>query len=315
MKKNAKIVCLGGGIGTVNLVRGLKKYTDNISIVASVADEGGSAGRLRRLYNIFPPGDVMSCMAALSDDPLVSKLLAYRFPGDRYAKDGDLQGHRVGNLIVAALQHIDGDFQNAIDDIQKIFRIKGKIFPATKEKVTISAKTIEGKTVLGEEAIDLGKYNGKRVLEHVYLHPKDAHAPNAVIKAILNADAIIAGPGDLYTTVMPVLIVNDIKKALLDSNATKIFIINVANKPFETKDYSLSDFVNAVKKHMGNFPFDLVLSNNNYSIEIPKKYRYSFVLDSKKEKVTKIFATDLVDEKFPLYHSSEKLAKAVFEAV
>lgn len=316
MNKNTKVVCLGGGIGTVNLIRGLKKYTRDISVVASVADEGGSAGRLRRLYNIFPPGDVMSCMAALSDDPIISKLLAYRFPGDRYAEDGDLQGHRVGNLIVAALQQIEGDFQKAIDDVLKLFNIKGNIYPATNEKVSISAKTIEGVMAEGEEAIDLGKYEGERILDYVYLHPKEATAPKVVLNAIEQADMVVAGPGDLYTTILPVLIVKDIKEALEKTKAKKIFVVNVTNKPFETKDYKLSDFINAISKHMGGFPFDFVIANNNHSVKIPDEYDYSFVDESQdsKEK-TKIVRKDIIDESFPLYHSSEKLAKAVFETV
>lgn len=317
MNKNTKVVCLGGGVGTVNLIRGLKKYTTDITVVASIADEGGSSGRLRRLYKIFPAGDMISCMAALCDNPLLSKLLVYRFPGDRYGKDADLPGHKLGNLIVAALEQIEGDFQKAINDLQELFKIQGKFFPATSELVTISAKTIEGKIVEGEETIDLGKYDGERVLEEVFLHPKDAKAPKGALLAIKNAQVIIAGPGDLYTTTLPALIVKEIQKEVIKSKAKKLFVVNVANKPFETKDYEISDYIKAIEKHLGTFPFDTIIANNNFSVNIPGKYQYSFVNTQKNGKngSIKVEYSDLVEGKFPLYHSSEKLAKAIARAV
>src|SRR5258708_30196167 len=235
--KRKKIVCLGGGIGTVNLIKGLKQYKDlDIAVVVSMADEGGSSGRLRRLYNILPPGDLVSCMAALCDsnNKNVSQLLTYRLPGNRYAKDTELAGHKIGNLIFVALRDLTGNFEKAIDQFQSIFAIPGVFLPATEENVSISAKTVEGKIVHGEETIDRGKYSGKRVLEEVYLHPVNARATKKVLTWLKEADVIIAGPGDLYTTILPVLIIPDIAEQLKKSTAKKIFIINVANKPFET---------------------------------------------------------------------------------
>ena len=137
-----KIVCLGGGIGTVNLIKGLKKYFSNITVVVSMADEGGSSGRLRRLYNIPPPGDLISCMAALSCEP-IGKLLTYRFPGNRYAKDYYLEGHKLGNLMAVAARDSKGSFEKAINFLQKIFNIKGNLLPVSSDNVSISIKTIE----------------------------------------------------------------------------------------------------------------------------------------------------------------------------
>lgn len=317
-----KIVCLGGGIGTVNLIKGLKKYSNSISVVVSMADEGGSSGRLRKLYNIFPPGDLVSCMAAFLDDKdeALSKLLTYRFPGDRYGANETLGGHKIGNLLMVAMQQmLHGDFYKAIEQFQKTFGIPGTFFPATKDCVSISAKTIEGKMIYGEENIDLGKYNGKRVLDEVYLNPKNAKAGQGVIKALEKAEIIIAGPGDLYTTVLPVLIIPEIQEALKKSNAKKIFIVNVANKPFETRNYTISDYIQAITKHLGTFPFKTVIANNNYLINIPKKYKYTYVYPQKSSKAgfqsVSIVEKDLVNDTFPIYHSSEKLAKAVSEYI
>lgn len=316
--KNLKIVCLGGGIGTVKLIKGLKEYIENITVVISAADDGGSSGRLRRLYNIIPPGDLVSCMSALSNgkNKLISKLLTYRFPGDRYGSDYELSGHKLGNLIMVALRDITGSFEDAISLFQKIFKIKGKFLPATKEPVKISAKTIDGNEIFGEETIDLGKYNGKRILENIHLHPKNIAANPEVLEHIKNANVIIAGPGDLYTTTLPVLVVSQIAEAVIKSLAKKIFVINVANKPFETKNYKVSNYIEAVKKHLGCFPFDAIVINNNFSIKIPKGYKYSYVLNNLgNANGIKIIEKDLVDNNFPLYHNSLKLANAVISAL
>ncbi len=317
-----QIVCLGGGIGTVNLIKGLKSFTKQITAVVSIADDGGSAGRLRRKYNIFPPGDIVSCMAALSNDKteFIERLLTYRFPGDRYGSDNDLAGHKLGNLIMVAARDITGSFDTAIEKIQQLFAISGNIYPATEEVVSISATTIEGIEVHGEEAIDLGKYAGKRVLESIRLNPQYPRIHRKVIKALSNADLIIAGPGDLYTTILPVLIIPEISDFLKKTNTKKFFIINVANKPFETTGYSVSDFVRAVEKHLGTFPFDSIIVNNNYSTPIPNLYHYAYVQYTPKDELYlknryQILKEDLVNEEFPLYHDSEKLAELVLKNI
>lgn len=314
-----KIVCLGGGIGTVNLIKGLKKYFSDITVVISMADDGGSSGRLRRLYNVPPPGDLVSCIAALStnQNPVISEMLTYRFKGNRYGKDADLSGQKLGNLIMIALRDITGSFEEAISLFQKTFEIGGEFLPATQGDVNISARTIEGKRVYGETKIDLGKYPGKRILEKVFLEPADAKANPKAVESIEAADVIIAGPGDLYTTILPVLIVSGIKRALHKSKALKIFVVNVTNKPFETKGYNVGDYVWALKKHLGYFPFDQIVINNNLKPKIPKRYRYSYVdpnhvTSSNKFKIIK---KDIIDEDFPLYHNSSKLAKTIVENI
>lgn len=316
--KNVKIVCLGGGIGTVNLIKGLKNHTANVTVIHSMADEGGSSGRLRRIFDILPPGDIVSCMSAFANKSKanISDLLTYRFPGDRYGKDGEISGQKLGNLIMVGLYNLTGDFEKSVSLFQEIFDIPGKFLPVTLDKVSISAITSEGKEIFGEEKIDLGKYNGKKILEKVILHPENVKPSNEALKAIEEADLVIAGPGDLYTTILPVLITPGIKEAIEKSRAQKIFIINIANKPFETKNYTGSDYVNAVKKHLGEFIFNKVIFNDNFSFKIPKKYHYSYVnFEDLKTDGTEILKADLVNKDFPLYHSSEKLANFIIKNI
>lgn len=310
-----KIVCLGGGIGTVNLIKGLKKHTQHITVVVSIADDGGSAGRLRRLYGVPPPGDIVSCIAALSDRDDIARLLTYRFPGDRYGDDQSLAGHKLGNLMLVAAWQQKKDMHEGISLLQRLFQSVGTVLPATTDGISLSAVTAEGVEVQSEESIDLGKYNGQRVLERVFIHPENPSVSDEVISAINEADVIIAGPGDLYTTILPVLIIPAVKDALLSSKAKKCFIVNVANKPFETKGYSIEDFVRAIEKHLGTFPFHTVIANDNFSVKIPEKYKYAYVTLSDINGKADVQTTDLVDEAFPLYHDPEKLASLVYNEV
>ena len=315
---NKKIVCLGGGIGTANLLRGLKKHYKNITVIVAMTDDGGSAGRLRRFYRIPPPGDLVSCIASLSnEDKIMKDLLTFRFPGDRYGADGDLPGHKFGNLMLVALTAIMGDFGKAVSEMQKIFKVTGRIFPSSSESVSIWAVTSTGQKVEREENIDLGRFTGK--IEQLYLRPENPSGPKEVVEAILDADVIIGGPGDLYTTVLPVLLVPDIIKAIDKSQAKKIFIVNVANKSFETPSYEIKDFVTALVKHCKSKVFDYFLINNNTSPKIPQKFsrQYDYVKSDNAEvnSGVKIVKQDLVDEKFPLYHDSNKLAKTLTEII
>lgn len=318
-KSEPKIVCLGGGVGTVQLLRGLREYTSKISVVCSMADDGGSGGRLRRLYSVPPPGDLINCLAALSDaEPILKKLLTFRFAGDRYDSDNALPGQKLGNLILVALTKITGDFNKALEVAQRIFLSHGKILPATVENVSISAKTSEGKIIHGEQKIDRGQYNGARTLSNVYLKPESIHTPQAVKSALRGANLIIAGPGDLYTTVLPVLLVPEIKEEILKSRVKKIFVVNVANKPFETPGYKVSDYISAIKRNLGEVLFDYILINNNFKPALPKNFDYQYVgidTDDKLFSSSKVIATDLVEKEFPLYHHPQKLAQAVLDVV
>ena len=314
---NKKIVCLGGGIGTVNLIKGLSKFTGDITVVASMADDGGSTGRLRRLYSIPPPGDLVSCIAAMSEaNDTMQKLLGYRFAGERYGAEEALGGHKLGNLMMVALTSITGDFSKALSQMQKIFKTRGKILPATTEKISIWAETSVGERVDREENIDLGRFTG--TLEKLHLNPSNPKTSKEVKDAIISADLIIAGPGDLYSTILPVLLIPQILKSIKKSKAKKQYIVNVANKLFETPNYKVNDYMKAVAKHCGVNVFEHVLMNNNISSTIPDKYKrqYEFVpLSYKKESGYSVTACDIINTQFPLYHDSLKLAKTIMENI
>lgn len=310
---NKKIVCLGGGIGTVNLIRGLSQEVKDITVIASMADDGGSTGRLRRLYGIPPPGDLVSCIATLSRaDETMKKLLSYRFKGDRYGVDESLGGHKLGNLMMVGLISITGDFGKALSQMQKIFKTRGKILPATLTPVSIWAETSVGERVDREENIDLGRFTG--TLEKLHLKPDNPKTSIDVKNAIMSADLIIAGPGDLYSTILPVLLVPDVIKAIKKSKAKKLYIVNVANKLFETPNYKVQDYIKAVAKHCGDNIFDLVLTNSNIKPVIPDKYKrqYEYVpLNYEKNNAYSVISRDIIDIEFPLYHDSIKLAKTI----
>jgi uncharacterized cofD-like protein len=314
---NKKIVCLGGGIGTVNLIKGLINYTDDVTVIASMADDGGSAGRLRRIYSIPPPGDLVSCIAALStSSEEMKRLLTFRFAGERYGQEESLGGHKLGNLMMVALTSITGDFSKALMRMQEIFKTKGRILPATTEQVSIWAETSVGERVDREENIDLGRFTGK--LEKLYLKPSNPKVSKDAVSAIIGADLIIAGPGDLYSTILPVLLIPDILSAIKGSKSKKLYIVNVANKLFETPNYKINDYVKAITVHCGENIFKYILMNNNISSNIPDKYKrqYEFVpLNYEKNDNYSVIASDIVDSKFPLYHDSSKLAKAIMENI
>ncbi|HEX8932536.1 MAG TPA: gluconeogenesis factor YvcK family protein, partial [Patescibacteria group bacterium] len=264
---------------------------------------------------VLPSGDVISCIAALTDNQDFNKFLTYRFPGNRYGQDAELAGHKMGNLMMVAAQEVTGDFIDAIEFLKKLFQVKAEIYPATNHAVTLSAETIDGRQIHTEEAIDLGKYAEPRVLNKVYLQPQNLIATKQVLRALDEADGVVVGPGDLYTNLLPVLLVPDIAKKLAELKCPKIFVVNVANKPFETKGYVVSDFIAAVKRHLNAFPFDIVLTNNNLHEEIPTKFHYDYVkVDEKLKKEPQAFTLvekDLVNTDFPLYHNSDKLAKEI----
>ncbi len=315
---NKKIVCLGGGIGTVNLIKGLNQYkTVDITVIASMADDGGSTGRLRRLYSIPPPGDLVSCIAAMSQaQETMKKLLAFRFSGERYGDDESLGGHKFGNLMMVALTSVMGDFSEALSQMQKIFKTRGKILPATTESVSIWAETSVGERVDREENIDLGRFTG--TIEKLHLKPTNPKTSKEVIDAITEANLIVAGPGDLYSTVLPVLLIPGILQAIKKSQAKKLYVVNVANKLFETPNYKVNDYMKAISIHCGVNIFKYVLMNNNITAIIPDKYKrqYKFVpLSYKEDKNYSVTARDIINTEFPLYHDSDKLAKAILENI
>ncbi len=309
-----EIVCLGGGVGTSQVLSGLRKYDNGLTSIVSMADDGGSAGRLRRAFQVPPPGDLINCLAALSEEEsVIKKLFLYRFAGSRQGKDTDLGGQKLGNLIFVALTDIyKGDTNKALEELSKIISSRGKVLPATLGDVNIWGKTTAGKKIIGEKNIDLGKYTGS--LHEVFLNPSNVAAYKPSLEALEKANLIIVGPGDLFSTVLPVLIVPQIKKSLISSKAKKIFIINIANKPFETAGFKVSDYLQKIEAHIGENIFDTILVNSNQNPKIPSSLNYRYV-EFDRNNLGKykhqIILGDFVNTKYPLYHDSKKIAAKI----
>lgn len=314
------VTCLGGGVGTAQILKGLRNLNVDLTAIVSMADDGGSAGRLRRAFAVPPPGDIINCLAALSDEESVIRdLFLYRFEGKRQGKDTDLGGQKLGNLIFVALTHIyKGNTNRALEELSKIISSTGRVLPATVGDVNIWAKTKEGKKIYGEKNIDLGNYNGSRTLLEVHLDPQSPKAYKPSVEAILKSNIIIAGPGDLFSTVLPVLIVPQVKKAIQSTSAQKIFVVNIANKPFETSGFSVSDYLAALKNNLGGDIFDTILVNTNYKPKIPADLNYKYVKYDK-EKTNgsnlRIIEGDFVNESFPLYHDDQKVAQTIQQLI
>lgn len=316
-----KIVCLGGGIGTSNLIRGLKKEKVGITVITSMADDGGSSGRLRKAYKIMPPGDLISCIAALiaDENKEMASLLTYRIPGES-KNNKSIDGQKFGNLLMLAEMSRTNNIYKALEVTKKMFGVIADIFPATDERVRLSAITKDGRRIHGETALDVAKYAEPYGLRKIYITPKDPVVNDRVIKSLKEADVIISGPGDLYTNQLPVMIVPQIKKQLLAANCRKIFILNIANKPHETAGYTLNTFICAIREHLGVFPFDTIIVNNNRSVQIPQKYhRYSYIpVDDELRGANsgfKIVEEDLVKKDMPIYHDSSRLAEVVVKNI
>src|SRR3989344_220364 len=315
-ESSKNIVCLGGGVGTAQILKGLRQFPCDLTAVVSMADDGGSAGRLRRAFSIPPPGDIVNCLAALSDEEsILRQLFIYRFSGKRYGRDTDLGGQKLGNLIFVALSDIyNGDTNKALVEFSKIISSRGRVLPATFGDVNIWAKTKSGKKVYGEANIDLGKYDGNHTLDRLFLKPSNAQVYIPTLEAINKADMIITGPGDLFSTILPVVIVPKIKQLLKKSKAKKVYIVNIANKPYETPNYKVSDYLTTLKKHLQEDLFDTIIVNINQRPKIPLKLKYKYVevdhenLNSYKGR---IIEGNFIDESFPLHHDSAKIALTV----
>ncbi len=250
-----RVVSVGGGTGQPTVLRGFKPHTDHITAVVTVADDGGSSGRLRRDLGILPPGDFRNCLVALSDvEPLLEELFQYRFGAD----SGDLQGHAFGNLFLVAMTGVTGgNFEAAIRECSRVLAVRGDVLPSTLADVTLHAELTDGTIISGES--DLPK--GKAAVRRVFLTPEQPHGYPDAVAAILDADLIVLGPGSLYTSVIPNLLVPDIVRAVRSSPAVKVYVCNVATQPGETDQFGVLEHVQALREHVGPGVFDYVLVN------------------------------------------------------
>lgn len=311
--RGPKIVAIGGGTGLSTLLRGLKEHSDSITAIVTVADDGGSSGRLRRELGVLPPGDFRQCIAALADsEPLMTRLFQYRF-----GEGEGLSGHSFGNLFIAAMAGITGDFESALIQSSRVLAVRGRIIPATLSSVTLCAETREPEPVGG-----LARVEGEseithrgRPIERVYLDPEHVPAYPAAIKAILEADLIVAGPGSLYTSVLPNLLVEDLQHALQVCQAPKIYICNVATQPGETNDFTIHDHYTALAQHVGTGIFTHVLANNNWQVNFPVDSESKMVRPAGLESSVpyELVLDDLVDESKPWRHDPKKLARSILK--
>ena len=265
MRAKVKVVTIGGGTGLSVLLRGLKKYPLDLTAIVTVADDGGSSGKIRSDMNIPSPGDIRNVIAALSDvEPYLEKMFQYRFDS------GEVKGHPVGNLMLAAMTDIHGDFSTAVKVMSKILNVRGTVLPTTNDIATLNAVLSTGEIIRRESSIT--KAGG--VIDHVYITPSRVKANEDVLKAIENADYIVMGPGSLYTSIIPNLVISQVSEKIRESAAKKIYISNVMTQHGETDNFKVSDHIEAINKHVGENIFDIVIANSRvFDEDVLARYR------------------------------------------
>jgi len=320
------VVALGGGTGLSALLRGLKHHVvprndptptakrpiTDLAAIVTVTDDGGSSGRLRRENRILPPGDIRNCMVALaSDEALLSRLFQYRFHAGR-----GLVGHNFGNLFLAALTHVTGDFTESVRVSSKVLAIRGRIFPSTVANVTLEAALENGKRVHGETSISASKVPIRRL----YLNPPRVRPVPEAIEAIRHADLILIGPGSLYTSILPNLLIPEIAHAIQRAKAPRVYIANLMTQPGETTGYSLSQHLNAILRHVGGRVVDFVVANRkSISPEVARRYfkegaeRVVIDLPILQRQKVRVILDSLLEEHGVIRHDSNRLARLLLE--
>ena len=308
LARGPRVVTIGGGTGLSTLLRGLKEHSANITAIVSVADDGGSSGRLREQLGIAAVGDIRNCLAALAEtETAMGELLQYRFTQD----EGNLAGHAVGNLLIAAMNAIDdGDFEEAIRHMNRVLAVRGRVVPASGTPLTLHARLRDGSLIEGQSRIAR-----TRAIETVWLEPADVRASRDALAAIAAADLVVLGPGSLYTSVLPPLLVPEIRAALASTPALRVFACNVATQVGETEGYDLADHVEALVAHLGPLAVDVVLANNHLDGStpdqergVPVKLRWPPVGAARRPRLA---LDDLVDPANPHHHDPELLAASL----
>ncbi|MCH8741797.1 YvcK family protein [Patescibacteria group bacterium] len=315
--KNKKIVVIGGGTGVFTVLSGLKKYPVDLSAIVTMADNGGSTRILREEFGILPPGDIRRALVALArSEKMLASLFNYRFK-----KGGGLAGHNFGNLLITALERIKGDFEKAIDEAGKILNIKGEVIPVTLKNTNLYALLENGKIIEGEANIDVPKHNPYLKIKKVYLKPQ-AKANKRAKSAILKADLIVIGPGDLYTSIIPNLLVRGIPQALRQSSAKKVYVCNLMTKLGETHDFTYLDFVKQIERYLGRKVLDYVIFNSKRPLTSRiAKYEKEGAIFVKYDKKNfphgrcKVIEGNFLREKGFIRHDSAKLTKTILQIV
>ena len=314
LSRGPKIVVIGGGTGLSVLLQGLKDYTSNLTAIVTVSDDGGSSGRLRQQFNILPPGDIRNCLVALADaEPLMRDLFQFRFQ-----EGTELAGHNFGNLFITVMTQLIGDFDKAIKESSKVLAIRGQVIPSTLKRVILMAKHVNGTKTYGETKISKSTSPIKRV----YLMPENCLPTDDALDAIANAEAIILGPGSLYTSVLPNLLVKNIPDAIAASGGVKIYICNVMTQSGETDSFTAYDHVKAINDHTGKNIIDYCIVNKGL---VPnrflEKYRKENAVPVKPDidRITaegiKVLADNVINTQDHVRHDAEKIAKNIVNLI
>lgn len=303
--RGPRIVAIGGGTGLSVLLRGLKTHTDNLTAIISVADDGGSSGRLRRELGVLPPGDFRNCLVALSEEEsLLAELFQYRFE-----QGNGLAGHSFGNLFIVAMSNVTKSFDRALYESSRVLAIQGQIVPATVANLSLSADLKDGTRVTGESSIT--EHGGD--IDRLFIDPPDAEAYPMAVEAIEHAQLIVIGPGSLYTSILPNLLVSGISRAIQGAECSKIYVCNVATERGETTGYAVADHLAALQRHTFPEVVDYVVANDDPD-DVPPGVEGELVThDGRPLQHAKLELRDLADSKHRVRHDSEKLAGAIID--
>lgn len=306
LSRGPRIVALGGGTGLSTLLRGLKGYSSNITAVVTVADDGGSSGQLREQLGIAPPGDIRNCIAALADaEPLMTQLMQYRFPAG-----SGLDNHAFGNLFIAAMTAVTGDFEEAIRESNRVLAVRGQVLPVTSVPLNLSARLASGRMLQGQSGISAAK----EPIEQVSVEPADVRANGEALERILEAELIVIGPGSLYSSVLPNLLIEDVRDALSAAQGLIVYVCNVATQPGETGGMAASEHLRAIFDHVGDGLIDCVVVNRNVTARAPAGWLAEPVeVDVRRleELPVVVVEEDVVDQANAHRHDPAKLAAAL----
>ncbi len=312
LQRGPSIVAIGGGTGLGVLLRGLKERTNNITAVVTVTDDGGSSGRLREELSLAPPGDVRQCLAALADsESLMQEVMEYRF-----TRGKGLQGHSLGNLLIAAMADLnDGNFERGVDDLSQVLRVRGRILPSTLSDVRLAAELDDGAIIRGESRIR----SAGRPIQRVFIEPRQVAANAEAVKAILAADMIVLGPGSVFTSVIPNLLVRDIATAVRASRGVKVYVCNVATEPGETDEFGPREHALGLERHVGSNAFQYMLANSNLHVTLSANSGASVVECDPASQVemldmgVQVILAEVVDANSPHHHAPQELAAALID--
>ena len=303
LESGPRITAIGGGTGLPSLIRGIKHYSHNITAIVTMADDGGSSGRLRSELGIQPPGDIRNCLVALADsEAVMQKLMDYRF-----SSDGQLNGHSFGNMMIAALAGIGGDFSRAVEIAGELLAIRGRVIPSTTTDVTLIATTEAGETLTGESSV--AGATGR--ITSLSLNPPNPSAHPEAVRALRESDLIVIGPGSLYTSIVPNLLIAEISEAVAQSRALKIYVCNVAEEPRQTVGYSVLDHLGVVRRYTGPGSVHAVVANSSIPSG-PTPAGLDFIRpEGRWDDESILTRADVIDRNSTARHSPEKLAVAV----